>query len=205
MGTNYQQIREWLKDGDVAVFAGGGLLGRLYKYTHCEMVKWNRDRSGNPTSLMLCGFREFQGARMVTLSSQVAKYPRTISIYRPRIDNATAWTTAELLARQSGKRYSWWVIAVGFLWHLTLLRFLTGWKPGPDDANDEPNKWSAAKVCSSGIVWAFRAALGKKRISEWPCRHLPTWRVKPQDIVEDAAFFELLYEGLERQEWIQTA
>lgn len=194
--TEYHAVRDWLKDGDVAAFNGGGLLGRLYKFTHCEVVKWNRDRSGYPKSLMLCGFREFQGARMVTLSSQVRKYPGRISIFRPRCDSHTAWSAAELLARQSGKRYSWWTIAVAFLWHLTLIRFLTGWKPGPDDANQEPNKWSAAKVCSSGVVWAFRAALGKRRISEWPCRHLPTWRVKPQDIAEDSAFFELLYEGL---------
>lgn len=202
MPTNYESVRPWLKDGDIIAIQGGGLLGRLYKYTHVEMVKWVRNERGDNETCCIVGFREFEGCRLVTLSSQVRRFPGKLSVYRPLCNHHVAAKAADLLTKQTGKRYSWWVIAVGFLWHLTLLRFLTGWKPGPDDANDEPNKWSAAKVCSSGIVWAYRAALGKKRISEWPCRHLPTWRVKPQDIAEDAAFFELLYEGLERQEWV---
>ena len=205
MGTNYKSIREHLRDGDIALFRGRGVLGRLYKYTHVEVVKWNRDMCGAPKSVMLAGFREFQGARMVTLSSQVRKYPGRIDIYRPRCDADTRWWAAELMARQSGKKYSWWTIAIAFLWHCTLLRAITGWKPGPDDSDIEPDKWSAWKVCSSSAVWVFRRWMGKRRISEWPCRTLPTWRCYPQSIADDAAFFELLYEGLERQEWIQTA
>lgn len=194
--THYQAIRHELRDGDVLLYANGGLLGRLYKYTHAELVKINRDSCGDRTSVSCTGFREFQGARTLSLSSQVRRFPGRIDVYRPTCTTREAWVAAELLARQAGKRYSWWSIAVAFLWHCTLIRFLTGWKPGPDDSCERPSKWAAAKVCSSSVVWAFRTMLGKERVSEWPCRHLPIWRCWPQSIADDTAFFALVYEGL---------
>lgn len=195
--TDYGFIRETLRDGDLVLYAPkSGALSRLYQYTHAELVKWNRDAKGFKQSLMTVGFREFEGCRAVTLSSQVRKYPGCISIFRPVCDNNTAWWAAELLMRQTGKKYSWWTIWIAFLWHLTLVRFLARWRPGPDDDATEPTKWNAAKVCSTSVVWVFRRWMGKKRQSEWPCRHLPMWRVKPQDLADDLASFTLLYPGL---------
>lgn len=197
MPTSYPAIRHDLRDGDVLLYANGGLLGRLYKYTHAELVKINRDFSGNWCSVSCTGFREFQGARTLSLSSQVRRFPGRIDVYRAKgCTNREAWVAAELLARQAGKRYSWGTIIVAFLWHCTLLRFLTGWQPGPDDSCAEPSKWSAAKVCSSSIVWAFRTMFGSARVSEWPCRSLPIWRCWPQSIADDTAFFGLVHEGL---------
>lgn len=194
--THYQAIRHELRDGDVLLYANGGLLGRLYKYTHAELVRVSYLKDGRLGGVECTGFREWQGARTLSLSSQVAKYPGKIDVFRACYDDATCEGAAKLLARQAGKKYASWVIVVSFFWHCMLLRFLTGWKPGPDDSDEEPNKWSAAKVCSSSIVWAYRRWMGKKRQSEWPCRHLPIWRCWPQSIADDTAFFALVYEGL---------
>lgn len=185
--TEFGDIRYQLQDGDVALFQGGGLIGRLDDFTHAELVKWLRDEQGNRTTCMLTGFRELQGARMVTLSSQVTKYPGVISIYRPQVDQPTARRAAELLARQSGKRYGWWIIATAVLWHCMGLRFLTRWRP--DHISDTlPSPWRSSKVCSSAVVWAYRLAIGKYRSHLWPCPGRADWACYPQHIAEDSFF-----------------
>lgn len=193
MPTAYKTIRSQIKDGDVALYRNGGLLGRLYRYTHAELCLWQRDLNGNPTVLMVTGFKEFQGARMVTLSSQVALHSGKVDIYRMQTDEHTAYRAADLLSRKSGQRYGWSVIWTAFLWHFMLFRFLRGDPDG--EAKVAVDEWKAYQVCGSAIVDVVRRVMGQARLGEWPLPGVPSWLCFPQRIADDS-FFRLVYPGL---------
>jgi hypothetical protein len=194
MATAYRTIRSHIKDGDVVLFRNGGILGRLYRYTHAELAIWQRDINGNPTVLMTTGFREFEGARMVTLSSQVTRFSGHVDIFRMNTDEHTAYRAADLLSRKSGQRYGWWVIWVSFLWHLMFVRLLL--RTEPDGAEEvKVDDWKAYEVCASSVVDIIRRVMGPARKNEWPCPGVPSWRCFPERIAEDS-FFRLVFPGL---------
>ena len=194
MATAYQDIRSKLKDGDVVLYRNGGILGRLYRYTHAELLLWQRDLNGNPTVLMVTGFKQFQGARMVTLSSQVTRFSGRVDIFRMDTDEHTAYRAADLLSRKSGQRYGFWVIWCSFLWHFMFVRLLL--RTDADGTEEvKVDDWNAYEVCSSAIVDIVRRVMGQDRKDSWPCPNVPSWRCFPERIAEDS-FFRLVYPGL---------
>ena len=190
MPTVYQSIRDDVRDGDVALFRGGGLIARISDgpYTHAATCLWVRD------TLLLAEYREWHGGRIVTLSSQITKYPGAIDLYRPTCNRPLARYAAELMARQAGHEYGWRNIKLAALRRLVLFRFLTGWKPQCRDTT--PSKWSEPKICSQAVVWSLRKSAKHYGSSWFPCEGLSDKCIEPQTIADDMGHFRLWVSGL---------
>jgi len=79
----YEQARNLIKEADVLLFRGRGLVARFIGragegvHTHVAVASWH----GN--SLECVEFREWKGGRTVNLSIQVEKNNGYIDVYRP--------------------------------------------------------------------------------------------------------------------------
>jgi len=79
----YHEAKQYIKEADILLFRGEGLISWLIKrygsgvHSHAGMAHWD----GN--NLECVEFREFKGARSVSLKSQVETHPNNIDIFRP--------------------------------------------------------------------------------------------------------------------------
>ena len=79
----YHEAKQYIKEADVLLFRGEGLISWLIKrygsgvHSHAGMAHWDGD------NLECVEFREFKGARSVSLKSQVETHPNNIDIFRP--------------------------------------------------------------------------------------------------------------------------
>lgn len=192
--THYPSIRSLLKSGDVALFRNGGLIARFSdrEETHAAKVVVAYE------TVMLAESREFRGMRMVTLSSQITKYPGRIDIYRPTCNPNISEASAKWAVRQCGHDYGYQNI-----WHAIKRRSnvarMFGYKPSRDMT---PSKWSEPKICSQLVAWCDRRAAKEWGGNWYPCDWLPDSQVEPQDIAADTRSYQLLYKGLTYCDWV---
>lgn len=185
MPTLYKTIRHDIRDGDVALWPGGSIVGRLDHFSHASRLLWY----GN--TLAAVEFREFKRARVLPFSELLAEYPGSPSIVRPQSTPKQAHFAAELMFRQANKKYGWWSIARQVWQRANLLRFITG--IGFDEHDMTPAVWDAPKDCSEAIVWSDRLAMGKVNSKRWPCQGRADWACSPQNVADDAAFYKLIH------------
>jgi hypothetical protein len=171
--TRYSTARAQIRDGDDALFRNGGLIRGTGQgqCTHAAKCFWYG------STLLLAEMREWYGGRIITLSSQVRKYPGRIDIYRPKCSPHAAHRSAELLARMAGHEYPWFNIVRLGVSRLPLVRLATGWNPNLDMA---PTPFGAAMHCSQAVVWVERAE-GKNE-GFIPVPNKPDRLVAPEDI-----------------------
>lgn len=190
MTAIYKQVRSQMHDGDLGLVRGGGIVRRVSPtdYTHAFTLKWSRDDKGHRRRLMVAEFREGVGARIVTLSSQVRKYPRRIDIFRPTCTREIATLSADLMEGQAGHEYGWWAIKRIFFQRLSLVRLITGWSFDTTDMT--PAGVLAPKICSQARVWCDRAA-ARALVSGWcPLDGKADWAVEPGDLALSSGCYQ---------------
>jgi hypothetical protein len=83
----YNEARDLIRDGDVLLWRGHGLIARMIRvagrslYSHAGMAGWDRRDPDRP-ALMCYEVREFIGPRISRLAHQVDMYPGQIHVYR---------------------------------------------------------------------------------------------------------------------------
>lgn len=144
-----------LASGDLLLFRGSGLVSRLIAVA--GRAPWT-----HAAKLWVCGdtplvleVREWYGGRIVTLESQVARYPGRIDVFRLRPGVAPSYDIEQALdtmRRLAGKPYGYWSVLRAALMHLLLVRMIV-----PPDLNDAANG-DGPVFCSQAVALADRAA-----------------------------------------------
>ena len=151
----YACARPLIENGDLLLFRNGGLIPWASEgpYSHAAIALW---RGG---VLALAESREWLGSRVVTLSSQIRKYPGAIDVYRPLCNSAIRDRAADLAFRQAGHGYAYGGIVWASLLRLPLLRAIAERFIDRLDPWAEPNSdWYSPKFCSQAVLWCFRRA-----------------------------------------------
>jgi len=160
--TQYQHIRRAIRSGDLMVLKNPGLIARHAgrgEASHVGTLAWRHD---DQDTLLVGESREWVGARVVTLSSQVRKYPGQIDIYTPTEDcpRELRARMATLAVNWAGRSYSYAGILRRALVELPLAYELAtrcGYEPvGMTDLL--PSPWEEPKVCSGLALWLARWA-----------------------------------------------
>lgn len=192
--TDYRQVREEIRDGDVALFRNGGPIAKVSgDWTHVALCKWLRDEEGNPTTLMLAESREWHGGRMVTLSNEVTKFPGKIDIFRPECCGATAFMATEYACRQAGKPYGWYSILLAVLQRFVILRLLKILRFKL--SNTRLSSWSSPKHCSQLVTWCYRKTARERRSTFDLVPHLGDRFVEPTNLANSGSI-RRLFTGL---------
>lgn len=148
--------RRKIRDGDVLLFRHPDKIrtprdflsylisiGGRSEYSHAAMAKWWDD------SLMSIGM-DFGGGNVVTLSSQVNRYPGRIDVYHFAGDLEIASAASRKMVRFGGTPYGWISLGRVALVHVPLVRLFI--HPNLDDAvtsNQPP-------LCSEAICNTYR-------------------------------------------------
>jgi hypothetical protein len=119
-------VKGEIQQGDLLLFRGQGWLSRMISvagrtnWTHAGMVDvWDGE-------LYCDEVREFVGGRVVTLASQVERFPGQIDVFRantsiyPQYDRQAA---ALHMRRFAGCSYGWWHVIGAAVLHVPVLRF----------------------------------------------------------------------------------
>lgn len=116
-----------IKDGWLLNFRGQGLFSSLIRlgsngpWTHSGLSIWTRGE------LMCAEIREFKGGRIVTLKSQVKRYPGQIDVFEPDFEGRYRDTyspsgAADYMMRLAGCDYGWYAVMQASLVHMPLVR-----------------------------------------------------------------------------------
>jgi len=164
-----------IRDGDLLLFRGRGLLSRLIRsagrseYTHAARAVWWGDL------LFCCEVRELKGGRAVTLASQIRKYPGRIDVFET--NPSRRWHeydrrgAVSYLRRLAGCDYGYFGVLRAAQRHLPLWRCLI--RP---DMNDE-RMTSQPPFCSQACAMADRIGGGVD-----PVPHLADRVTEPADL-----------------------
>ena len=118
----YLEAREQIRDGDLLLFRGGGLISRFGRGIHNHAARaawWGED-------LLCLEVLQRVGGRAVTLSSQVRRWPGRYDVYEtnpenrwPHYDRAAA---VRFMRRLCGCDYGYGGVAAAALLHLPVVR-----------------------------------------------------------------------------------
>ncbi len=172
----YAAFRRQQRTGDIALSrSDGGMSNRVIAwgtgspYVHATMIGWCGD------VLMLAEARQWRESHLVTLSSQVKRWPGLYDVYRVRrpFRGAAAWGA---MVRATGTPYGWGQLAA-----IALGKLLGSLAPRPrnDPAEDSP------RDCSALVNFACRAG------GRVPRPELPDAEVEPGHFA-DLAFARYL-------------
>ena len=154
----YHEAKQYIKEADVLLFRGEGLISWLIKrygsgvHSHAGMAHWDGD------NLECVEFREFKGARSVSLKSQVEPHPNNID------------TMLDL----TGLPYGWknfWKLGKHYLPFCRLAE--------QNVKDDDPTD---VFVCSTAVAYAYRKAYVD------PVPYLADSAVTPADLARSSLF-----------------
>lgn len=210
--TDYYEVRDSLSSGDQMVLNRPGWISRHGRSTasHVGTLVW---READQNTLSVAESREGKGGRIVSLSTQVRKYPGLIDIYTPTAgcSQPLRERAATIAYNWAGNEYGYLGIAQRGLVHFPLLYELAhalGYRPDLTDLL--PSPWNEPKVCSGLNLWVYRWAKleltgmldapdDEKRLwltAGWdPCPMLGDRWVEPGDLLRGGGF-KLLAKGL---------
>jgi hypothetical protein len=155
---NYDDARETIEDGSLLLFRGAGLVSEAIEtagrspYSHAALAGWLRRTPRNRGVLMCVEVREGVGARAVNLSSQVAKFPDCIDVYRPTNEFRKAVNLDRVVTemfRLTGQEYGYRSVLRAALSYVPGIR----WLVKRDFGN--PTHVNGALDCSGSIAWVF--------------------------------------------------
>lgn len=173
--SKYDDVRHLIQDADGLLFRHPkklvskaiSVVGRS-TYSHAAKAVWHGD-------ILLCAeVREFKGGRLVTLRSQVEKYPGMIDVYKVNkvaFPDYDRWKAGEHMVRLAGQPYAYLDILRIALLHLPLVRWFA--EPKTDDSFTPVG----GKICSMAVAEADRVGGGVD-----PVPHLADCETEPADI-----------------------
>jgi hypothetical protein len=176
----YSRLRSEIRDSDLLLFRGRGLIAIAGRGDHCHAAKaawWGND-------LFLLETRPGRGGRAVTLSSQVARYSGRIDVYRA--NPGERWAdydrdgAVRFMRRVAGLDYGYVGLLQAALLHLPGVRMFAD--PATDDA---AINWRPP-FCSQACAMADRIGGGVD-----PVPHLADRLTEPADLAR-SAFYEYL-------------
>lgn len=148
------EAMEWISDGDLLLYRRRGVIAAAGRgeYSHAALAGWWGD------TLCCLEVRAGYGGRVVTLASQVRRYPGRIDVYQadpehrwPHFDRAQ---TVQCMLQYAGENYGFGGLLRVAAYHLPILRLLV--RPKTDD--DAPAL--EAPFCSQACVTATRLGGG---------------------------------------------
>lgn len=176
--VRYAEVRHEIRDGDLLLFRRRGLIAAAGRGEHCHAAKaawWDDD-------LFCLETRALVGARAVTLSSQVRRYPGRIDVFQtnpgnrwPQYDRRKA---TRFMRRLAGCDYGYWGLLAAGLLHLPVLRLLV--RPDVDDRAVDRRP----PFCSHACAMADRLGGGID-----PVPHLADRLTEPADLAR-SPFYE---------------
>ena len=179
------EVQAQIESGDLLLFRGAGWISRLIgtagrtNYTHCGKADWWDE------ILYICEVREFKGGRIVTLGSQVAKYPGRIDVYQANAINNPNYNrqAASLYMRRfAGCAYGWWSVMAATLLHLPFVRFLVhvDYTLESEATDEGPGK---PPYCSQAVSMADIIGGGVD-----PVPNLPSRLTEPGDLARSSFY-----------------
>ena len=181
----YSQAKSLIKEGDVLLFQGKGMLSWLIKrygsgvHSHVGIAHWD----GN--HLQCVEFREFKGGRSISLKSLVDENSADIDVFRAaktieyesvkyELTEVVASKISSILILLTGLPYGWKNIWKLVKHYTPLLRL------APQNMkDDDPTK---VFVCSTAVAYAYRMAYVD------PVPYLADTAVAPADLARSALF-----------------
>jgi hypothetical protein len=191
--TRYGNVRAQIEDGDLLLFRRpDSWLARDTDgvHSHSAMALWRG------SVLAMGESQERLGARVVTLSSQVAANPGVIDVYKPQCPTLVKRRAADLMFRQAGNRYGYLAGLRYLVTRLLIVNSLLqklGLLTLPEEAKEPA--WDEAKFCSCQTEWCYRCAADELRIPFDPHPGLPSQFITPNDQAHTPAFV-LAFGGL---------
>ncbi len=191
--TRYRNVRAQIEDGDLLLFRRPKAVlseATLGDYSHAAMALWRGD------VLLMAESREWRGARIVTLSSQVRNNPGVIDVFRPRIKHEIAAEAADWMARHAGHEYSYLGI-VRYAIHREVIFDLCfqmlGLIKNPQRYREPV--FHEPKFCSEQVAWCYRRAAIERHSEFDPCPRMPSQFITPNDLSRGP--FDFMFCGLE--------
>ena len=181
----YSEAKKLIKEGDVLLFRGKGIISWLIKrygsglHSHAAIAHWDGDH------LQCVEFREFKGGRSVSLRTQVNDTPSGSDVFRSaqkvqyekegyNLTDAIRSKISSILMLLTGLPYGWKNI-----WKLGL-HYFPFCRLAPQNTKDEdPTK---VFVCSTAVAYAYRMAYID------PVPYLADSAVTPADLARSALF-----------------
>jgi len=175
------QAKGKIRDGDLLLFRGTGLLARLIRvagrtrYSHAAKAVWWHG------ILFCCEVRELKGGRAVTLASQVRKYSGAIDVFavnpQERWDSYDRQGAIRKMLALTGCDYGYLAVLKAALLHLPMVRLLV-----PPSLCDTQSAVSPP-FCSAACATADRVG-GKVD----PVPHLADHLTEPGDLARSAFY-----------------
>lgn len=156
-GCSLSEVAGQLKRADLLLFRGNRFFSKLIKaagrseYSHAAKIDII---GGVPYCVEI---REWIGGRMVTLESQILKYPGRIDVFRvnPRNFREYSAQAAVTHMRQfAGKSYGWYSVFRAAIQHLPIIRLI--WPP--DFSAENGDGFKSPLFCSQACAIADRLA-----------------------------------------------
>ena len=212
--TRYRDVRHKIRSGDLGLVRNSGSLiartGRS-QYSHAFTCVW---RVADQDTLSVAESREWRGGQVLSLSSQVRRFPGRIDILRPNdlCPDSLRERAATVAYNWAGHAYSYPNIAKIALVHHPLLREAIELAGYAFDLTDtRPTPWELGKICSQMHAWAYRWAkdellqefepaqrrmLRKEGVYGWdPCPELGDSWIEPGDLARSGSY-DKVFEGL---------
>ena len=181
----YHEAKQSIKEADVLLFRGKGLVSWLIKrygggmHSHAAMAHWDGEH------LECLEFREFKGGRSVSLKSQVATHPDNIDVFRVAslieygderygLTEEISDRVTDIMIKNTGLPYGWknfWKLGKHYVPFLRLAK--------QNIKDDDPMN---VFVCSTAVAYAFRKAYVD------PVPYLADSAVMPADLARSALF-----------------
>lgn len=127
INRNLHEVAGEIRKADLLLFRGAGWVSRLIQsagrsdYSHAAKADiWN-------TEIYCCEVRELKGGRIVTLASQVQKFPGQIDVFASAANTQLGYhrdQAASYMRRFAGQDYGYWSVAKAALQHLPGVRLL---------------------------------------------------------------------------------
>lgn len=128
----YDDAREFVEDGSLLLYRGGGLISGAIEaagrspYSHAALAAWIRRTPRSRGVLVAAEVREGVGARAVNLSTQIAKYPAGIDVYRPSNSFRATCNVSEMateMIRLTGQDYGYWAVCKAAMQYVPFVRW----------------------------------------------------------------------------------
>lgn len=166
MKDNLRQLRDAksdILDADLLLFRGKGLISRMIRsygrgrYSHVAKASWIKGE------LFCVEVRELKGGRIVTLESQVKKFPAQIDVYRTNVlrlpeteqSEGVAWynrkKSDEMMLAFAGVEYGYWAILSTYLLHAPFIKFVAEANVDDEFVSKRPPYCSAAASAADRI------------------------------------------------------
>lgn len=191
--TRYTHIRRYLETGDLMVLRNPGLVSWVTRSpaSHVGTLLW---READQNSLSVAESREGRGGQVLSLSSQVRRFPGQIDIYRPTngCPQAVRERAATICLNWAGYGYNYPGIWNQWIGTMPLLRLFSEKVLGKSyDLHDLTlSPWEAAKYCSQLVGWSYRRAVYELELKlDWDvCPGLGDRWITPGNLIHGGSF-----------------